>query len=638
MPVLSISDLLEHVRSEERLSDAVLHLTANETVLSPAVRSILSSSLYSRYLLEHHTMRRPRTARLGNFVYRGLDHIAAIEASAVLVCDELFGAKWVEFRCLSGIHAMQTTIASLTRPGDTVMRIATKDGGHFLTETICRLFGRKSCTFVFNRDTHELDVDASARVFKQERPAILYLDAMNYLFPFPVRALREVMGNVPIVYDASHTLGLIAGGQFQNPLAEGADILQANTHKTFFGPQKGIILSNNEDLMERINYALSNALVSSTNTAGTIALFVALHEAYYYGKAYALRTVANARCLAQALFDRGFAVLEPTKGFTSVHQLFVDVRPIGAGAVVLDRLVSANISANRTIAFEHIDALRLGVQEITRYGFAEDDLQRIADLLVRLLLRKEDPRQVRAEIVSLVRLHRTVQYCEPEERSAYETETGATEIFQLGKWPARASKADVCETDPLVGLDRAPCRWIDVRLELESIAAEIPHATFEAMSELGQLIGGVEGQLDSSGNLSFSRDGNIYVTAAGVFIRELAAQDFVRISDLSENVLVCKGLANPSAEALMHYLVYAATDAQVVVHFHLIADAGSLPNDVAVTGPHEYGSLELAEGVAGALSKNNIVYIRSHGFVIAGMDLADCRASIVRLFAILSPS
>ena len=638
MSILSISEIISQVRSEEQLANAVLHLTANETALSPVVRSVLSTSLYSRYFLEHHTMRGPRTSRLGNFIFRGLDHIAAIEASAVSVCSELFSANYVEFRCLSGIHAMETTIASLTRPGDSVMRIATKDGGHFLTETICRLFGRKSCAFVFKQDNHELDIEATAKVIEEERPVILYLDAMNYLFPFPVRDLRNVAGNVPIVYDASHTLGLIAGGQFQNPLREGADILQANTHKTFFGPQKGIILSNNEALMERITYALSNALVSSQNTAGSLALYLALHEMYYYGKEYASKTIENAQFLAQALFDGGLPVLESARGFTSVHQLFVDLRQFGPGPVIMDRLVRANISANRMIAFKHIDTLRLGVQEITRYGYNKNDLRQIADLLVRLLLHNEDPEHIRPQVISLVQSYQTVQYYDSDAWRADQAEHRSTEGDNQSNQRSAEHKntpPGVDDTTPVVLPDLDSCRWINVQLDQKSIVDEMPQSMFRAICEMGQLIGGVEGQLDSAGNLSFLKDGNIFVTAAGVFIRKLTEDDFVKIEALRGNTLICKGLATPATESLMHYLAYEVTDAQVIVHFHHVTAPLLMPSDVAFTGPHEYGSRALAEGVATALSKASIVYIRTHGFVITGVNMSTCRATLVRLLSSL---
>src|SRR5712691_5848329 len=362
---LSMDQIARLLLDEEQRTDDVLHLTANETVMSPLAQRALSSPLGNRYLLEHLDMRKDSPSRLGNLLYRGLDGINEIERSATLVCELMFGAQYCEFRCVSGLHAMQTTFAALTRPGDQIMRVSTQDGGHFLTELICRSFGRRSCTYTFS-DIGQMDLHATADTFRRERPSLLYLDAMNYLFPFPLNELRAIVGKTPIVFDASHTLGLIAGRQFPNPLEQGADVLQANTHKTFFGPQKGLIIGKNRGLLERIGYVLSNGLVSSQHTASTVALFVALHEMYRDGQRYASEVVRASRRLATALAERGVAVLAQERGFTANHMFFIDARPYGSGLHVLDRLLRANISANRVIPFAHVDAIRIGVQEIVR--------------------------------------------------------------------------------------------------------------------------------------------------------------------------------------------------------------------------------------------------------------------------------
>jgi len=622
MKILSITDLLSEVRMEEQLANNILHLTANETVLSPVVHSILSSPLYNRYFLEHHTMRGKKTARLGNFIYRGLDSVAVIESSALQICKQLFGADFVEFRCLSGIHAMQTTIASLTQPGECVMRVATKNGGHFLTETICKLFGRKSCTFVFDRETNQIDIEATARVIQNEHPSIIYLDAMNYLFPFPIQELREVAYDVPIVFDASHTFGLIAGGQFQNPLSEGADILQANTHKTFFGPQKGIILTNNEALMEKINYALSNALVSSQNTAGTLALFLALHEFYSYGNEYASKIISNAKYLSQALYSQGLPIVEQKRGFTSNHQFFMDTRSIGTGTVIIDKLIHANISANRMNAFEHIDAIRFGVQEITRYDYDKNDLQTISNLLVRLLLNHEDPKSIRSEVISLVQSHPIVKFFDFE---AWEDNLEQT------KYSNKNHSSSIKEEVLYKRIDSLPCRWINVQLDRKNIVKEIPNSLFKTISEIGKIIGDIEGQLDSAGNLSFMHNGDIFITASGGFIRRLTKEDITKIKSLKEKTFICEGLGFPSTEAFMHYKIYETTQMKVIVHFHHIVDTKQLPQDIAITGPHEYGSFELAENVAKFIYRAPIVYVRSHGFVIAGKNGDLCKLELHRL-------
>lgn len=603
--IFTLAEIRTLIAEEEALADDVLHLTANEALLSPFAQRLLSSTLYNRYLLEHLDMRQDSPSRLGNFLFRGLDRINALERSATDVCRELFGAEYVEFRCLSGLHAMQTTFASLTRPGEKIMRVGTKDGGHFLTELICKLFGRESCTYVFDSRTRQIDLEQTRRVFQRERPHLLYIDAMNYLFPFPLRELREIVGDVPIIFDGSHTLGLIAGGQFQDPLREGVDILQANTHKTFFGPQKGVILGNNRQLMERISYALSNGLVSSQHTASTLALFIALHEAFYYGRQYAARVVEHARYLAAAMHRRGLPVLAVDQGFTRNHMFFIDMRPLGPGPFMLDRLLRAHISANRTIPFEHVDAIRIGVQEVTRRGYTLDDLDRIADWCARLLLEGEAPETVRPEVVDLVRARRRVLYCD---------ETTAA--------PVVAAPPRIAVAGPRIA------RW--VKFDLERAVTAPDEQLFRPVGSLGQMAGEFEHQTDSAGNISFRWRDRLYVSISGTYIKDLATHDFAEILGYENDVLRCRGSGPPSAESFMHYLVLKRVNAGVIVHNHYIPGEELAGLDVVVIPPKEYGSVELAEAVAEACTRGRIVYVRKHGMVFWGPTVEECRALLAQ--------
>src|SRR3989344_2247097 len=410
--ILSLKEINELIKEEEALDSSYLHLTSNETLLSPFAQKILSSPLYNRYLLEHLDMRFDSPSRLNGFLFRGLNNVNKIEKSATEVCKKLFGADFVEFRCLSGLHAMQTTLVSLTEPGDTIMRVSTKDGGHFATQHLIKLFGRNSCCYVFDKKTRQIDLEKTKKVIEKERPSLLYIDAMNYLFPFPFKELKKIIGDVPLIFDASHTLGLIAGGEFQNPLVEGVDILQANTHKTFFGPQKGIILSNNRRLIDKISYNLTNALVSSQHTSSSLALFISLHESLLFGKEYAKKIIENAQHLAKRLHEKGLKILCSDQGFTKNHQFFIDVTELGSGQGFLEKLLDAHISVNRTSPFEHVDAIRIGLQEITRRGFSIEDLDQIAEWIAQIVLEHADPKKIAKEVVSLVNKRRSILFCE----------------------------------------------------------------------------------------------------------------------------------------------------------------------------------------------------------------------------------
>jgi fluorothreonine transaldolase len=620
--VLPLSSLEALIAAEESDNSEVLHLTANETLLSPLTLRTLSTSLNNRYLLEHLEMRENSPSRLNNFLYRGLDQVNRLEESATEISRGLFGAEHVEFRCLSGIHAMQTTIAALSKPGDKIMRISTKDGGHFLTELICRSFGRQSCTYVYE-DISRIDLERTRAVFEAERPTLLFLDAMNYLFPFPIKELKEICGpDVPLVYDASHTLGLIAGGQWQDPLGEGADILQANTHKTFFGPQKGIILGRSRGLMERISYTLSNGMVSSQHTGSTLALFVALHEMNEYGREYAAKVVESSHYLARSLHERGIPIVAADQGFTRNHMFFVDTRTLGTGPALLQQLLRANIAANRLVAFEHIDTLRMGVQELVRRGFTLSEFDLIADWVAGILHGETQPAALRPQVLELLAEHRSILYCAPVEESApYPPEPGSRTATVTTPEVDAATPAPAPALEPAPVSPAAPPRWIDIRLRREPIPVE-PEKLVGARN-LGSIAGVFEHQTDSAGNVSCQVDGVTYVTASGAYIRDLADQDFVELEDCTDWTLSCRGAGAPSAESYMHWLVRTSVPAAFLVHNHYIPRERELAGlDVLVIPPKEYGSVQLAEAVTEAAPKSQIIYVRRHGLVVWSEDLA----------------
>ena len=600
---LRLDDIRELVRLEEAEDRDTIHLTSNETVLSPLAQSLMASPLGNRYLLEHVDMRQDSPSRLNGFIYKGLDRVNAIERAAMDVCKDLFAADFAEFRCLSGLHALQTTMAALTRPGDCIMRFGLADGGHFATETVIKVLGRTSCTYAFDRDNLTIDLQRTAEVVRREKPALLYLDAMNYLFPFPVRELRQIVGETPIVYDASHTLGLIAGGQFQNPLLEGADILQANTHKTFFGPQKAIILSRNRGLMERVSYHLSQGLVSSQHTASLLALCVALHEMQEWGRPYAQKIIENAQLLAEAMAARGLPVLRRADGAaTANHHFFLNFTAQQSASHAMEKLLHARLVVHRGIPFRNVDALRIGVQETTRRGYSQADYAQIADWTADILLQQRPPADVAPLATAMARRHEQVLYCDGQ--------------------PLHKPLAPFVHVPPT---PRRPAgRWVDFQRVAGSAAIGADRVA--SAHELGLHAAAFPNQTDTSGNISVRDGEDVVVTTSGCYIKHLELRHFVRIRGVRDGVVEYLGEGVPSSETLLHYLIYQNTNAGAVVHTHyLLNEREARDFDIAIVPPQEYASIALAQKVAEACAHRDIVYVQKHGLVFHGADAAACK-------------
>ena len=227
----------------------------------------------------------------------------------------------------------------------------------------------------------------------QVRPKLVMLGKSLFLFPEPVQAIAECCRSfgIPVLFDGAHVLGLILGGQFQNPFAEGAHFINASTHKTFPGPQRGVILGNLKSDKElkwwqSIDRGVMPGSSSSHHLHTLPGLVIAIREAKAHGAAYAQQIVANAKAFGRALMDEGVQVEAEDFGFTESHQLAINVSNFGLGKDIARSLADNDIILNYNMLPGDTDArnpsgLRIGVQEMTRYGMKEDEMGELASLV-----------------------------------------------------------------------------------------------------------------------------------------------------------------------------------------------------------------------------------------------------------------
>ena len=212
-------------------------------------------------------------------------------------------------------------------------------------------------------------------------------------------------------------LGLIAGGQFHDPLREGVNVVSSSTHKTFPGPNHGMILG--ADLTEEQEKALQRAVfpgvTSSHHLHAMAALAITLAEMKVYAKDYAAQAVRNSRALGEALYELGIPVLCPDLGFTRSHAIAVDVSEFGGGKDVAQKLEDANIICNKNMlpwdeSSVRPSGLRLGSQEMTRLGMRESEMKEVASFIARVC-KGEDPAKVKEDVREFKKGFSTIQYC-----------------------------------------------------------------------------------------------------------------------------------------------------------------------------------------------------------------------------------
>lgn len=429
MPV-DIADVLAIVEAQEQWRGRqTINLIASENTQSPAVRAIQASDFMARYA-EGHPNRGDEVRRY----YQGTRHIDQIETMAREELLALTHCRQADVRPISG-NAANTAIAlGYLRGGDTVIVNSTPAGGHISHNTI-GVFGRRIQSrgmslsldapkhiplhyFPLTEDMYHIDVQKSLALIDQVTPRLLVLGKSLILFPEPVRELATVCSarGIPILYDAAHVFGLIVGGQFQDPWREGATWVTASTHKTFPGPQRGVIVSDLDADNERKYWPAADRGVfpgsSSNHHLHTLpALLVAIREMSQQATAYAAQIVRNAQALGRALDDAGIRVEARDFGYTASHQIAVDVGAYGGGVAVAQRLEANNLIVNYNLLPRDTDprnpsGLRIGVQEMTRYGMGTEDMQRLAVLMAEAIKGKV----VRDAVQTLREEFPTLQY------------------------------------------------------------------------------------------------------------------------------------------------------------------------------------------------------------------------------------
>ncbi|MDA4137230.1 MAG: serine hydroxymethyltransferase [Thaumarchaeota archaeon] len=408
------------VKQHEKWFSESLPMVASENVASRGVREVLSSDLGERYA----------EGWPGERVYAGCKYIDKIELEAIALAKKLFKAEFVDVRPVSGACANLAVYSTLSDPGDTLMALSIPNGGHIsagkkeFSGTAGLVHGLQIEYFSFDRARMNIDVDESKKklaALKSEgkAPKIIMFGGSLLLFPQPVRELAEAakeVGAVPC-YDAAHVAGLIAGGQFQDPLREGAHLMSFSTHKTLFGPQGGAIVARSE-YAEGIKKAVFPGTSSNHHLHSVAAKALTFAEFLKYGKAYAKDVVTNARALAEGLAELGEKVIGEEMGYTKSHQVALDVTAYGDGGLVEKKLEAMNIIANRQLLPGDLQAgrhytnpggVRLGVAELTRLGMNKGDMREVAEIL-RAALTTDKAAQVKKRVALLRKSHQTVKY------------------------------------------------------------------------------------------------------------------------------------------------------------------------------------------------------------------------------------
>ncbi|MGJ5134333.1 hypothetical protein [Bradyrhizobium sp. SSBR45G] len=408
---MQLTRLVQRLVEEEHGSSSILHLTANENVLSRLASRFVAGALYGRYHLGHANKREIErfATTFSGLILRSLSSVHEMEQEALRASRVLFGAAYADFRPLSGVHAIIATLSALTSPGDTIYCLRPTEAGHFATANIIGRLGRHCSYLPWNNECSDLDLNQATELFKKVPPNAIYLDHSGSLFPLNIRGLRRLVGKETlIIYDGSHPMGLIAGRMFKNPLEDGADVLQGSTHKTFPGPQKAIVTMNSYELWQRFSRTM-DSFVSSQHSGDTMALYLSMLEMEVFASEYAAQVLKNSSALARALQERGFRVFSRDGELPVSHQVLLMGFDSGEHLLGAQKLLDCGISVNSKTALGK-SIIRIGVQESTRRGMKEPEMRRIADLFWDALAGIDSAHNIQRKVDDLLLRHQDIRY------------------------------------------------------------------------------------------------------------------------------------------------------------------------------------------------------------------------------------
>jgi glycine hydroxymethyltransferase len=354
-----------------------INLIPSENAMSPDARALLSSDLATRYSL-------PLNMEVHGVVvenaYRGVRYSEELSVMVNDLAGRTLGAKHAFLDPLSGHLAAMLMLLATCKKGDLLLCPDSRNGGYdgYCVGYLPDILGLRVCYLPYNEKEGTVDAEAAADEVRRKRPALVVLGASYIPFQHPVRELSDACEDAGcrLGYDGAHILGIMPA--FQHPLKEGADILVGNTHKTFWGPQGGIAMTDDEELAESIRRNLTWRIMDNTHLNRIAATGQALLEWKRHGRKYAIQVVRNSRRLGRELDSLGYPLRYGHRGFSASHQLCLDHRrfrrfsgtDINAAA---KRLESQNIIT---------DAVgRLGVQEVTRMGLREADMGELASII-----------------------------------------------------------------------------------------------------------------------------------------------------------------------------------------------------------------------------------------------------------------
>lgn len=383
--------IFELIKREERRQEENLELIASENISSLAVRQAMSSVLTDKYAEGYP----------GKRYYGGCEVVDEIEQLAIDRVKELYGAEHANVQPHSGAQANMAVYFAFLKPGDTLMAMNLAHGGHLTHGSHVNFSGvlYNIVPYGVDAETETIDYDEFYRLAKENKPKMIVSGATAYSREFDFARIREICDEVGALHmcDMSHYSGLIAGGQYPNPVPH-CDFVTSTTHKSIRGPRGGMILCQEQyakEIDKQVFPGIQGGPLMHVIAAKAIAFGEALRPEF---KEYQKQIKSNANSLANAMTEVGFRVVS---GGTDSHVMLIDLRPYNVtGKVAQIVLDEAGITTNKNSIPNDPEkpfvtsGIRLGTPAVTTRGMVNAEMWEIAGLISAVLRNHENKDEI----------------------------------------------------------------------------------------------------------------------------------------------------------------------------------------------------------------------------------------------------
>jgi len=306
-----------------------------------------------------------------------------------------------------------------SQAGDTIITPPPTIAGHVThhNDGAAGLYGVDIQYAPINPMTYSVDLAALKTMVMEVKPKLITIGGSLNLNLHPVAKIREIADTVgaKVLFDAAHLSGIIAGRAWENPLNQGAHLMTMSTYKSLGGPASGLLVTNDAEIAQKVDAIAYPGLTANFDAGKTAALAITLLDWRDFGVDYAQAMVQAAQALAEELASHDLPVFRTELGYTQSHQFALEAINYGGGQTLAKKLRQANILSCgiglplAEIA-DDVNGLRLGTNEIVRWGMTIEHMPTLADFLARVIIQGENPEAVAADVSAFRRDFQTMRF------------------------------------------------------------------------------------------------------------------------------------------------------------------------------------------------------------------------------------